>query len=623
MLATIILVRKKYEFNANIDKVNSIVSMHAQQLNFVAFPKTKINSVEFFVTKQSSRLFFSEQIDGPNITERDKMPVYRQFYTFPPANGENHMNMFWYKINGLFSSEDRFTVLIDTDTNESDFLTYVSQPEITVNSNINYAVLFSIVIAVAEACFYSKFFIIEIILSVLSVIEPHCYPLFITALYVIRSTDLNIENLHLSMPIILTYIFWKIHPYFPFFIVFYSIIQKDFSILKLTNLFSITASLLLSNANYSYMIGIFLYLLTILAFNIDKLKKSEKFENSSKIVQLSLGLLILFVTGIIFITPSYLKYNKTQIEKVNDLILEFSPFASTRPMTMKLAKAAALALKGPYDYSECKLCKNPLPKEIHSSERDLIIMFATYESYKAVVPVRTIRTSGCRARILLITDETTALPFEFQDCGVTVVSTHVGKSASLNVRRGIRFPFMTDFLPLVEKDFDRILYIDGYDTIFQRDPFPEKIIYNQLHYSPENHTYATNYVLRQWRERAPNFNVPHWNDREVKCNGLILADTKTMWKIAYMETALFYRNGDNICEDQTFYEFLIEEDIISSHGIKLYRDRELASLLWSMTGYTKLSLGHIRQINTTWFPAIVHQALNVLDWREIIWQTCR
>lgn len=617
----------EFDINLPIDTKNSITSLHAQQINFIKFPNIDIFSIELNINNQSQRLFFSEQIDGPQIKEELKMPRERQYYNYSLYRNKGKLVNCWFKINGGFSSNDKVKINISYETeNESNPIKVTSLPPL-LQKNASIITLFVVIICSIISYSSFKVLFLNCLLFFLCFIQPENSKLFILLLYITRISDFHLENLEKSITFLLVYSLYMIYPILGVLPVICFVAFNYSRVKEVVTLITFYLGLVIPLAYSEIGLVISLLFYTI-SFSYDVFFATQSSDKSddTKFYPLLRNVcsIVLTVAYSVFLIISLMNTDtKIQTNIFDTFIPLVTPYSSIRPNNIMVARSAARLISADYDFSDCPLCHNPLPVETHSSKRDLIIIFATFEAHRAVVPIRTIRTAGCQAKILLITDETTSIPWEIQRCGVTVVTTKVDKEANLNVKRGIRFPFMQDFLPLVKDKFDRILYMDGFDTVFQSDPFPAFSTKNTLHYSGENHTYRINYVLSNWRERAPNFNVPHWMDREVKCNGLILADLETMWKISYMENALFYRNGDNICEDQTFYEFLIEEGMIEAHGIKLFRNKELASILWSKEKYTHSKLGYIKQINTSWYPAIVHQAMNIFEWRELIWQSCR
>lgn len=605
--------------NVPIDTINSFVSMHAQQVSFIKFPGIEVDSVELNINDQNTRLFIGEQINGPDLPTDKLHPVNEQKYIYDSnisSKFKKKLTYYWYKVNGLFKETDKLSVTINYKEDST-------QQIHTISTNIDEAsdkdsLVTTLIAILALIISYKKITLAEIIL--LCFYQKSQTKIFLYILFAIRSSNFD-ELSSYCATFALSFLF----PPLGVLIILFSVVMRQYNI---GNFISICSIMIISSFNHKSIlpIGLLLYLISDLYKSSTDYLQSKTKEQITNILRNSVSLLLLLVVAIFVYNGSASGLNSYIFSKNDDIINpHFAPFSSERLMFPDLAKAAADALKQTKDWSLCPLCKNPRPVEVHSTERDLIIIFATFESYRAVVPVRTIRTTGCRAKILLIVDETTAVPKMFQDCGCTVLSMVMPKSATLNQRRGMRYPILRDLCPLIMNDFDRVLYMDGYDTVFQQDPFPATIIPNQLHYSPENHTYKTNHVLRDWRATAPHLN-DMWrvfDDEEVICGGLFMGDIRTMWRTGLMESAFFYRDFDYLCDDQTFLEYIIHNGIYKAHNIKTYRDRELASILWSKDGYTKAGLGYIKQVGTDWYPKIVHQAMNVYDWRELIWQSCR
>lgn len=136
----------------------------------------------------------------------------------------------------------------------------------------------------------------------------------------------------------------------------------------------------------------------------------------------------------------------------------------------------------------------------NSSPRDIVLTCAFHRLYNLHVFVRTLRTTGCKARIIVITDKPTMHsypPYYYQalnNCGMQFICI----DEEIPVKREDVFFFrhclFTQFLEINKGLIDRVIVADMYDTIFQHDPFTEEFDRNIIYFSSER----MQLTLRSW-----------------------------------------------------------------------------------------------------------------------------
>lgn len=147
--------------------------------------------------------------------------------------------------------------------------------------------------------------------------------------------------------------------------------------------------------------------------------------------------------------------------------------------------------------SMCPICNMDIRNsKQNSSPKDLVIS-NTFSKIHNIVPfVRTLRTVGCIACIVINADSTAAnkllkgkMPEFLDGCGVHIVN--VGEII-------LRIPFVYvarlmiihDFLKNKKNILDRVLITDFFDTIFQGDPFTENLSRDKLGISEETEPFS-------------------------------------------------------------------------------------------------------------------------------------
>jgi hypothetical protein len=83
---------------------------------------------------------------------------------------------------------------------------------------------------------------------------------------------------------------------------------------------------------------------------------------------------------------------------------------------------------------------------------------------------RTLRSSGCKATILVLTEETIAANFS-RACGVNVISLGTIQESDMERISMVRHWLFSKFLWLYRLDFDRVIICDPERSLAQGDPF--------------------------------------------------------------------------------------------------------------------------------------------------------
>ena len=153
----------------------------------------------------------------------------------------------------------------------------------------------------------------------------------------------------------------------------------------------------------------------------------------------------------------------------------------------------------PFDYysgikngSENLLCNYTSSKDgCNSTPRDVVITCAAYDTCNLVLFQRTLRTTGCKATLILFMDQIAidnmdpdTLEFTKQmNTYIFLTPTPPGKG----VRTKNYFAYIfKEFLRENEFKIDRVIFSDLFDTLFQEDPFNTRLPTKSLHIVHEN-----------------------------------------------------------------------------------------------------------------------------------------
>jgi hypothetical protein len=169
----------------------------------------------------------------------------------------------------------------------------------------------------------------------------------------------------------------------------------------------------------------------------------------------------------------------------------------------------------PIDVSKCRLCTYPSRSSIRSDStpRDAILTFAASEFVGLIPFVRSVRTTGCKARLIVLAGDQAIAGLAkreqrlLKQCSADLISFGDLGPLWLEQEVLVRFSVYFDYLFSRQRDFNRVLFVDMAHVMFQGDPFTADITRDALCFvqegiTLENATPERNNFLRL-RPRPP------------------------------------------------------------------------------------------------------------------------
>ena len=264
--------------------------------------------------------------------------------------------------------------------------------------------------------------------------------------------------------------------------------------------------------------------------------------------------------------------------------------------------------------AQCPHCDFKPINGTSSTERDLIIIQAGGVENKGIISIRTLRTTGCKARIFLCVHKgefiKSKIKRQLELCGVKIFYVKNIKGLKIGYHKNtimatMRFLINEEFLYKASKYVDRMLYFDTKDTVFQADPFNDITTPNSLYVSPEFRYTSTNKIMQKWYRQLPNFNGYYFKNCEVICNGIFAGDTPTMIKLGQLMKSL-HLGLDFIATDQAQYDYLIYSGIFAKAGVNVIRYPKYASIADISKQFKPLPLGEVKHPKLS-YPVAIHQ----------------
>ena len=176
--------------------------------------------------------------------------------------------------------------------------------------------------------------------------------------------------------------------------------------------------------------------------------------------------------------------------------------------------------------TECKLCSfqalgqnNTIP---NSSERDIILTVAIGAVYNIIPFIRTLRTTNCKARVVIFIDSltlssmNTSMYEDISKCGIQFVDIGTKVPSEAEDIFFYRYIIFNNFLRENEQEIDRVILVDLFDTVFQNDPFITNFSENILYLSEEGYPLMDSlFNTIQIRKNIHNMNPQTFDDNSV------------------------------------------------------------------------------------------------------------
>ena len=190
------------------------------------------------------------------------------------------------------------------------------------------------------------------------------------------------------------------------------------------------------------------------------------------------------------------------------------------------------------NFSNCNTCNFMKRSNVTSTSNDLAIsvLFGN-KTYNIVNWVRTLRSTGCQCKILLLHEEGFLSYLNsnekemLEECG-TVFWPLNRLFFRKYLPRTTRLVAIQLFLEAYGNYFNRVLVNDAFDTIFQKDPFVNDIPQNKVAVSIERVQYGNHESNMKFIQQVnPNLSFDWWRTKWILNGGFLLGDSEKVLKL--------------------------------------------------------------------------------------------
>lgn len=243
---------------------------------------------------------------------------------------------------------------------------------------------------------------------------------------------------------------------------------------------------------------------------------------------------ILYITLCSLTINFYFTYINQYYKLFDCILFDYSCLLEYNKMNLFSFPKQNFSVK-PKPYNKCKLCSFVPNNGSHlpnSSIRDAIFLLGINKLTNLLPIVKTLRTTGSRCRIFLFTDDKTLSKYKklhkfyqtLENCGLEFVNLGNMDSSDLFFICLLKYNIYKSFLIQYHQFFDRIIFMDLYDSIIQHDPFTTEFG-NSLYLSDEGYIIRDNsfnlYYVEDGFKKLTKFNFTNFQ-KQLVINGSIL-----------------------------------------------------------------------------------------------------
>ena len=181
--------------------------------------------------------------------------------------------------------------------------------------------------------------------------------------------------------------------------------------------------------------------------------------------------------------------------------------------------------------SYCPLCDfKPLHKPT-STRRDVVLAAALTEFKRVEYFLRTLRTTGSMARVILFLDNENKVSTDwlkfFAACDIEPVFISKQDPVIKSAPKLSRYYFYRQWLTNHINEVDRVLHTDTFDVIFQSDPFIPMITNDSLFFTFEPVTLGNSFWTNQWITQCYGNEIAYKYAKEpVSCSGVTVGGSQ-------------------------------------------------------------------------------------------------
>ena len=276
------------------------------------------------------------------------------------------------------------------------------------------------------------------------------------------------------------------------------------------------------------------------------------------------------------------------------------------------------------------LCSRNTSFKQFQKSKDVLLLFGTNINNGLKLAIKSFRSTGSFARIVLITPKTISLT---SNSNIFLLENNVELYNVVNettfVPHMIRYNYELQWLNENIKGVERILHSDSYDVFFQTDPFLELIPKNELLFILEPHVFKSCGWNLAWFKECYGEEklIKHLNDFII-CSGSIAGSSKFYLELLTLLThQIEWKTCYEDSHDQPILNYLIWEGILKEKNIS-YRfigcDGGFMTVQWCVLNKEILldEEGYILS-PSGFIPSYIHQYNRIESLTKYLMNSCK
>ena len=270
-------------------------------------------------------------------------------------------------------------------------------------------------------------------------------------------------------------------------------------------------------------------------------------------------------------------------------------------------------------YLDCPLCTfHPKNNLSNSSPKDLIVTMALKKLYNLSPWIRSLKTTGCKASIIVFSDSQTIQTLNkdtlslMKNCNISLYDVGLVSHLNQNQIYFYRFIILKNYLKNNILNYNRVFLADLYDTIFQGDPFNIHFCDDTMYFIDEGFNIGDDNTNMEWIKRIPSANIELFLSKPVLCGGMTWGGTLPFLAfIDGMESLINMTNFHVPTVDQGLLNYLVHSNLINRY-LKKYQimppNNGITTLGVCFKKYSyQNSLGDIYHIASGNYLTVIHQ----------------
>ena len=298
---------------------------------------------------------------------------------------------------------------------------------------------------------------------------------------------------------------------------------------------------------------------------------------------------------------------------------------------LKNSRLAQIAKENARNFSKCDYCeKIRTDPGSNSTENDAAFAYLMGNKTLNILNwVRTLRSSSCRCSIIFIVTQQIyethhkSVWGDLQNCGVTIHIVPYNNMAFFSDIRMCRKVIEYVFAAFLAPYFDRIMFSDVFDTIFQKDPFQRDVPRDKVALSIERVTYQHQIWERIFMQEtfSYDFGQKLFNYNKFVINsGFTLGKPELIERFYYLmvTSGRFFQPK---VLDQTFFNYIIYTKQFTQIWVD-FNATYYASACYSVYELEPRADSYMYDWDTKTAPAVIHQMDRICPLTNHIYKTC-